>query len=223
MHQDKYHEGEHGSLLPTTHTPTKIKSRTVCCQEGENDEDIIGSKMTMPTTSTPKVQPFYMRLIIDAFDELMLHHDMCSFSFSELLTWIKGRFDCIWKARRLMKLIGDQIQVFLTSSARPPRHFGSKVERVQVQHVLEVEFGLQNSPKLRRSPRLHTDSDWDIIALFGKLIKSIFQWMWTHGYILSDASTIIVSTPGPFLPLVLRHPILGRWSMYQFGSIKDVS
>jgi hypothetical protein len=53
------------------------------------DEDIIGSKMTMPTTSIPKVQPFYMRLIIDAFDELMLHHDVCSFSFSELLTWIK--------------------------------------------------------------------------------------------------------------------------------------
>jgi hypothetical protein len=54
--------------------------------------------MTMPTTSIPKVQPFYMRLIIGAFDELMLHHDVCSFSFSELLTWIKGRFDCIWKA-----------------------------------------------------------------------------------------------------------------------------
>jgi hypothetical protein len=52
----------------------------------QNDEDIIGSKMTMPTTSIPKVQPFYMRLIIDAFDELMLHHDVCSFSFSELLT-----------------------------------------------------------------------------------------------------------------------------------------
>jgi hypothetical protein len=98
MQQDKYQEGEHGSLLPTTHTPTKIKPRTVCYQEGENDEDIIGLKMTMPTTSIPKVQPFYMRLIIDAFDELMLHHDVCSFSFSELLTWIKGRFDCIWKA-----------------------------------------------------------------------------------------------------------------------------
>jgi hypothetical protein len=63
-----------------------------------HDEDIIGSKMTMPTTSIPKVQPFYMRLIIDAFDELMLHHDVCSFSFSEFLTWIKGMFDCIWKA-----------------------------------------------------------------------------------------------------------------------------
>jgi hypothetical protein len=62
-----------------------------------NDEDIIGSNMTMPTTSIPKVQPFYMRLIIDAFDELMLNHDVCSFLFLELLTWIKGRFDCIWK------------------------------------------------------------------------------------------------------------------------------
>jgi hypothetical protein len=29
---------------------------------------------------------------------LMLHHDVCSFSFSELFTWIKGRFDYIWKA-----------------------------------------------------------------------------------------------------------------------------
>jgi hypothetical protein len=70
-----------------------ISEPTVC-----SDEDIISSKMTMPTTSIPKVQPFYMRLIIDAFDELMLHHDVCSFSFSELLTWINGRFDCIWKA-----------------------------------------------------------------------------------------------------------------------------
>jgi hypothetical protein len=39
-----------------------------------------------------------MRLIIDAFDELVLYHKMCIFSFSELLTWIKERFDCIWKA-----------------------------------------------------------------------------------------------------------------------------
>jgi hypothetical protein len=30
------------------------------------------------------------------------------------------------KHERLMKLIGDQIQVFLMSSTRPPRHFGSK-------------------------------------------------------------------------------------------------
>ena len=89
---------EHGSLLPTTHLPTKVKLRTVCCQEGENDEDITGSNITMSTTSKPKVQPFYMRLIIDTFDELALHHKVCIFSFSELFTWIKGRLACIWKA-----------------------------------------------------------------------------------------------------------------------------
>ena len=96
--QDKSQEGEHGSVLPTTCPPTMVKPRTVCCQEGENDEDIIGSDMTMLTTCKPKVQPFYMRLIIDTFDELVLHHKMCMFSFSELLTWIKGRFDFICKA-----------------------------------------------------------------------------------------------------------------------------
>jgi hypothetical protein len=82
--------------------------------------------MAMPTTSIPKVQPFYTRLIIDAFDELMLHHDVCLFSFLELLTWIKGRFDCISKAWKVNEVDWDQIQVFLTSSARPPCHFGSK-------------------------------------------------------------------------------------------------
>jgi hypothetical protein len=53
--------------------------------------------MTTLTTSKVKVQPFCMRLIIDTFDELVLHHKMCAFSFSELLTWMKRRFNCIWK------------------------------------------------------------------------------------------------------------------------------
>ena len=55
----------------------------------------------MSTTSKPKVQPFYMRLIFDTYDELVLHHKVCIFSFLELLTWIKGRLDCIWKAREV--------------------------------------------------------------------------------------------------------------------------
>lgn len=44
------------------------------------------------------MQPFYKRLVIDTFEELVLHYKVCVFSFSELLTWIKGKFDCIWKA-----------------------------------------------------------------------------------------------------------------------------
>ena len=42
-----------------------------------------------------------MRLIFDTYDELVLHHKVCIFSFLELLTWIKGRLDCIWKAWKL--------------------------------------------------------------------------------------------------------------------------
>jgi hypothetical protein len=61
----------------------RLETVLVLVQDRCTNEDIIGSKMTMPTTSIPKVQPFYMRLNVDAFDELMLHHDVCSFSFSE--------------------------------------------------------------------------------------------------------------------------------------------
>ena len=63
-----------------------------------SDEDIIGSNMTMPTTSIPKNYLHGSREGLIAYG----------------------------KHGRLMKLIGDQIQVFLTSSTRPPRRFGSK-------------------------------------------------------------------------------------------------
>jgi hypothetical protein len=103
------------------------------------DEDITGSNMTMSTTSKPKVQPFYMRLIIDTFDELALHHKVCIFSFSEILTWIKGRLDYIWKARKVN-------EVDWGPSPNIPKVFPQattlvlKERKSQVQHVLEVQF-----------------------------------------------------------------------------------
>ena len=36
----KLEEDQHCWLLPTTCPPTKLKPRTVCCQEGEDDEDM---------------------------------------------------------------------------------------------------------------------------------------------------------------------------------------
>jgi hypothetical protein len=45
--QVKFQEGEQCWLLPTTHPPTKLKPRTVCCQEGENDEDMTPLNMTI--------------------------------------------------------------------------------------------------------------------------------------------------------------------------------
>ena len=43
----KFEEDQHCWLLPTTCPPTKLKSRTVCCQEGENDEDMTPSDTTI--------------------------------------------------------------------------------------------------------------------------------------------------------------------------------
>jgi hypothetical protein len=84
-------------------------------------------------------------------------------------------------------------------------------------------FGLQDSTNLWWMSRLHTDSDWDVLALFGKLTKSTFQRIHPHGYILSDSSAVTIFVPRLFLSTVLRHLILGRWPMYQVGSIRDAS
>jgi hypothetical protein len=45
--QIKFQEGGQCWLLPTTCPPTKLKPRTVCCQEGEDDEDMAPSNMTI--------------------------------------------------------------------------------------------------------------------------------------------------------------------------------
>ena len=92
----------------------------------ESVEDITGSDMNTLTISKPKVQPFYMNFIFDRFNELMLHIEVCTFPFLELITWIKERFDCIWKAWKVNEFDWDQAQVFLMSSTRPPHHFWPK-------------------------------------------------------------------------------------------------
>ena len=45
--QVKFQEGEQRWLLPTTYPQTKLKTRTVCCEEGEDDEDITPSDTTI--------------------------------------------------------------------------------------------------------------------------------------------------------------------------------
>jgi len=82
----------------------------------ESVEDITGSDMNTLTISKPKVQPFYMNFIFDRFNELMLHIEVCTFPFLELITWIKERFDCIWKAWKVNEFDWDQAQVFPMSS-----------------------------------------------------------------------------------------------------------
>jgi predicted nucleotidyltransferase len=59
-------------------TNHNAKSRTVCSQQRENDEDITSSDMTILVTFDSKVKQFFIMSICNTFDELMLHHDVCS-------------------------------------------------------------------------------------------------------------------------------------------------
>jgi predicted double-glycine peptidase len=43
-------------------------------------------------------------IVFDLFDELMLRHDVCSFSFLEIHTWIKKSIKHTWKAWRTKKV-----------------------------------------------------------------------------------------------------------------------
>ena len=62
-------------------------------------------KMTMnihhgAATFDSQVKQSFTMIVFDTFDELMLHHDVCSLSFSEIHTWIKKSVKDTWKAWR---------------------------------------------------------------------------------------------------------------------------
>jgi hypothetical protein len=76
------------------------KPRTVCCQEGENDENITRSEMTMLMAPTMKVKLFHIVTTFDVFEELILRHKVYILLFVELITWIKRCVNCTTKALR---------------------------------------------------------------------------------------------------------------------------
>jgi hypothetical protein len=101
-----------------------------------------------------------------------------------------------------MKLIGDQVPVLLISSTKPPRHHWLKKRKSEVRHILEVQFGPQNCPNLQQSPRLHTESDWDVLALHGKITKSTLEWIQPHLHIFTEWAAIIDLLQRPFCPRI---------------------
>jgi predicted DNA-binding protein (UPF0278 family) len=102
MQQDQPKEVDHGLLwpcsiavAPCSNIKASIfecywsKLRTTCSQEGENDEDITCSDTITLATFDSNVKQFFVMIVYNTFDELMLRHDVCSLSFSEIHTWIK--------------------------------------------------------------------------------------------------------------------------------------
>ena len=68
----------------------------------QDDEDITSLDMTILMACKQKVNQSYIMIIVATFDELMLRHDVCSLSFSEIHTWIKK------SARHNMEGMEDQ-------------------------------------------------------------------------------------------------------------------
>jgi hypothetical protein len=110
--QGQHKEGEHcsiqvascSSIEASTFRCHQSKSRTTCSQEGENDEDITNSNMTMLMSCEQKVNQSYIMVIVATFDELMLHNDVCLLSFSEIHTWIKKNVKHSWKVWRIKEV-----------------------------------------------------------------------------------------------------------------------
>jgi hypothetical protein len=64
------------------------------------DENITSSDMTTVMAFKPKVNLSYIMIIFAKFDELMMCHDVCSLSFSEIHTRIKNSIKHTWKEWR---------------------------------------------------------------------------------------------------------------------------
>jgi hypothetical protein len=65
-----------------------------------SDADITCLDTTTLETFDLKVKPFFIMIVFDKFDELMLRHDVFSLLFSEIYTWIKKSVKQKWKACR---------------------------------------------------------------------------------------------------------------------------
>jgi hypothetical protein len=58
-----------------------------------NDENITNIDTLIVVAYNSNVKLFFSIIIFNTCDECTLHHDMCSISFTEVLTWIKEAVD----------------------------------------------------------------------------------------------------------------------------------
>jgi len=130
-----------------------LESRTTQMQEGENDEDIINMDTPTVVAYDSKVKPFFSIIIFNTCDEWALHHDMCSMSFTEVLTWMKEGVDHAWKAWRMKQLDWGPNTSVPYVPTRSPRYLWHKeTERPSVIRFGKADSDSRNSPHENRHP-----------------------------------------------------------------------
>jgi hypothetical protein len=128
------------------------------------DEDI-----TTPTVVAynSKVKLFFSIIIFNTCDEWTLHHDMCSMSFTEALTWMKEGVDLACKGWIMKHLDWRPNPSAPYASTRSPRYLWYKETRIRSL----IRFGKVDSDS-RNSlhQNHHRDHIWTLFWTF-------FIWM----------------------------------------------
>jgi hypothetical protein len=70
---------------------------------------------------------------------------------------------------------------------------------------------------------MHPDSDCDRLDMVGKITRLSNQPNWFHPKIHLESTGIVETSQRLDSVLVLRHRLLGRWTVYRVGPIRGES
>jgi hypothetical protein len=133
----------------------------------QSDEDITNMDAPTVVAYNSKVKLFFSIIIFNTCDEWMLHHDMCSMSFTEVLTWIKEGVDHAWKGWIMKHLGWGPNPSAPYASTRSPCYLWYK----ETRRPSLIQFGKVDSDCRKSSHQNHhRDHIWTLFWMF-------FIWM----------------------------------------------
>jgi hypothetical protein len=116
-----------------------------------------------------KVKLFFSIIIFNTCDEWMMHHDMCSMSFTEVLRWIKEGVDHAWKGWIMKHLDWGPNTSAPYAPTRSPRCLWYKETKRSSLRRFEKADSDSRTVRTKSSPRSHTVSVLDVLYMDGKL------------------------------------------------------
>jgi hypothetical protein len=118
------------------------------------------------------VKLFFSIIIFNACDEWTLHHDMCSMSFTEVLTWIKEGVDHAWKGWIMKHLDWGPNICAPYDPTRSPRYLWYK----ETKRPCLIRFGKADSDSRTARTKIITEITYRIRfrrSLYGSKAKRI--------------------------------------------------
>jgi hypothetical protein len=95
-----------------------------------------------------------------------------------------------------------------------PQQEGDQVRLDQ----LRLHLGFQDLSALKWTPKMHPDSDCNVLDMVGKIRRLSNQPNWFHSKIRLESTGIVETSKRSDSILVLRHCPLGCWAVYRVGA-----